>query len=190
MSLDTTCTACYAIQPAFVDHLPATLAHRFGDLRPGSTPPVTGIAQGWDGGGSGHWEGKIGSVRGSCVAQCGWLSGVTLHRRRYGTRLLPVPEAGRSSFPDKMYPNFLLWLYPLSPPFFEYLTNVLQKDEQCIRHVPCALRLHCSLIEYIFRYNALHCFASQHETKVSYNCASQMQTRLLPTAELFFFNVF
>ena len=48
-----------------------------------------------------------------------------------------------------------------------------------IHNVPCALRLHCALIDYILHYNALHCLhynalhclASQHEAKVSCYCA-------------------
>ena len=62
-------------------------------------------------------------------------------------------------------------------------TNVSKRHEQCIHKVPCALSLHCSPIDYIFHYNALHCFASQHETKVSCHCRPTANT--VVTAELF-----
>ena len=91
-----------------------------------------------------------------------------------------------SSLPDKMYPIFLLGCVHCLPIFFQCLTKVSQRHEQCIHNAPCALRLHCSLVDYILQCNASHCFALQHATKVSWHGADQVQTRLLLTAASFF----
>ena len=82
--------------------------------------------------------------------------------------------------------QFFAWLYPLSI-FFQCLTSVSEKHEQCISNAACALRLHCSLMDYI--YIAMLDIALRHSMK-------QKSHAIVPTkckhgsslnAELFFF---
>ena len=95
-----------------------------------------------------------------------------------------------TSLPNKMYP--LAWLCPLSPrpPFFSVPYQWIPKHEQYIHNVPCALRLHCSLIDYILHYNASRCFPSQHDAKVSCHCADQNANTVVTDCRIFFFSIF